>query len=282
MKSGIINGLIYTALFIVVTVSAFKQSALLGFAFLLTCLIVLLIIKRATVFQMIGRAEYGKGSLQKALAWYKRAYKTGSAKPQTIVSYAYLHLKTGNIEEADNILEALSRRNLIKQDRLVLSSNYALIEWKKGNLDKAIEILEDVIKEYETSNIYGSLGYMYIQKGDIDKAYDFNLKAFDYNSSNSIIRDNLGQVLYLKGNYDRAVEIYEPLMETNPTFPDAYYNYALVLREKGEPEKALEKAKAAKKYDLSFLSTITKDDLDSLIDSLESETGSKGILSEGN
>lgn len=279
MKSGIINGLIFGVLFIVILVSAFRQSTLLGFALILLCFLVFVVIKRAVIFQIIGRAQYGKGSLKKALFWYKRAYDTGVAKPQTIVSYAYLHLKNGNINLADEILESLSRRNLTHQDRLVLKSNYALVLWKRGELDKAIETLEEVIKDYETSNIYGSLGYMYIQRGDGEAAYDFNIKAYEYNSSNPVIQDNLGQVLYLKGNYDRAVEIYETLMESNPTFPDAYYNYALVLKELGQGDRALEKAVEAQNYELSFLSTVTKEQIQSLIDALERETGTRDIPS---
>jgi tetratricopeptide (TPR) repeat protein len=145
----------------------------------------------------------------------------------------------------------------------------SLVQWKKGNLDEAINILEDVIKNYETTNVYGSLGYMLIQKGDLDKALEFNLRASDYNSSNSIIMDNLGQTYYLKGNYDKAVEVYANLMESNPTFPDAYYNYALVLKSKNEFSKALEIAKKALNYELSFLSTINKSQIDNLINELQ-------------
>lgn len=152
---------------------------------------------------------------------------------------------------------------------MVLKSNMALVQWKKGNLDEAINTLEEVIKKYETSNIYGSLGYMLIQKGDLDKALEFNLKASEYNSSNAIIMDNLGQTYYLRGNYDKATEIYENIMETNPTFPDAYYNYALVLKARKEYSKAIEIAKKALNYQLSFLSTITRQQIDSLISELE-------------
>ena len=269
MKKGFLQGLIYFILFVVVTVMLFKNSALYGLGFLVLCMGVFCYSKRAAIFSMFGRTSYAKGDMQNGLAWFRKAYKSGVAKPQTIISYAYLLLKTGNIKDSEDILESLSRTKLETSDKMILKSNMALVQWKKSNLDDAISMLEEVIKSYETSNIYGSLGYMLIQKGDLDKALEFNLKASDYNSSNTIIMDNLGQTYYLKGNYDRAVEIYENLMESNPSFPDAYYNYALVLKAKDEFEKALETAKKALTYELSFLSTITKSQIDNLIDELE-------------
>lgn len=269
MKSGFFNSIIYFILFVVIAVIVFKNNVLFGFGILFLFIGIFLYSKRATIFALIGRTSYAKGNLQDALTWYKRAYKSGVAKPQTKVSYAYLLLKTGNIEDAESTLESLSRRKLETNDRMVLNSNMALVQWKKGNLDEAINLLEEVIKSYETSNIYGSLGYMLIQKGDLDKALEFNLKASEYNSSNAIILDNLGQTYYLKGNYDKAVEIYENLMESNPSFPDAYYNYALVLKARSEFSKALDTAKKALNYELSFLSTITRPQIDNLVNELE-------------
>ncbi|HHV96555.1 MAG TPA: tetratricopeptide repeat protein [Clostridiaceae bacterium] len=267
--AGGFSGLIYFILFVVIMVMVFKTNVLAGLALLLVITVFYLYAKRAAIFAFIGRIAYGKGSMQDALKWFERAYKTGVAKPQTIVSYGYLLLKSGNIEEAENILERLSRRSLSENDRMVLKSNMALVQWKKGNLDEAISTLEEVIKKYETTNIYGSLGYMLIQKGDLDKALEFNLKASEYNSSSPIIMDNLANTYYLRGNYDKAAEIYENLMESNPTFPEAYYNYALVLKAKKEYTKALETVKKALNYQLTFLSTITKSQIDNLISELE-------------
>ena len=267
--AGGFSSLIYFILFVVIMVMVFKTNVLAGLIFVLVVTGFYLYIKRAAIFAFIGRMAYGKGNMQDALKWFEKAYKTGVAKPQTIVSYGYLLLKSGKIEDAENVLDRLSRRRLSENDRMVLRSNMALVQWKKGNLDEAISTLEEVIKKYETTNIYGSLGYMLIQKGDLDKALDFNLKASEYNSSSAIIMDNLGHTYYLKDNYDKAAEIYENIMESNPSFPEAYYNYALVLKAKKEYSKALETVKKALNYQLTFLSTITKSQIDSLISELE-------------
>ncbi len=270
MKKGIWVNVLVFIVFVVLTVVLFKTNVFFGLIFLLAIIILLLFTKRAAVLAFIGRTNYFKGNIEQGLAWFEKAYKTGVAKPKTIISYAYLLLKSGNIEDSERILENLLRSRLETDERMLAKSNKALVEWKKGNLDNAIETLEEVISDFETTNIYGSLGYMLIQKGDLDKALEFNLKAYDYNSLNTVILDNLGQTYYLRQEYDKAAEIYKNLLKEEPSFPEAYYNYGLVLKAQNENEKALEMAKKALNYKISFLSTIKKENIDSLIAELES------------
>ena len=99
----------------------------------------------------------------------------------------------------------------------------------------------------------------------MDKALKFNQEAYEYNDSNSIIMDNLGQAYYLNGDYSKAAEIYEKLMAANPTFPEAYYNYGLVLLAMGKKEEALEMMKKALNYDFTYLSTVTKENVEEKI-----------------
>jgi tetratricopeptide (TPR) repeat protein len=273
VKKGIWVNLLVFIVFIVLTVVLFKTNILYGLIFLLAIIILFAFVKRAAILALIGRTNYFKGNIEKGLSWFEKAYKTGVAKPKTIISYAYLLLKSGNIKDSERILENLLRSRLETDERMLAKSNMALVEWKKGELDNAIATLEEVISDFETTNIYGSLGYMLIQKGDLDKALEFNLKAYDYNSSNTIILDNLGQNYYLRQEYDKAANIYESLMEQNPSFPEAYYNYGLVLKAKNDNVKALEMAKKALNYKISFLSTIKKEHIDKLIDDLESISG---------
>lgn len=272
-KRGWIN-LIAFIVFIILTVILFKINVLLGLIFLLVIIALLLFDKRSAVLALIGRLNYAKGKREKGLAWFERAYKTGVAKPKTIISYAYLLLKFGNIKDSEEILDSLLRSRLETDERMLAKSNMALVNWKKGDLDIAIETLQEVISDFENTNIYGSLGYMLIQKGDLDKALEFNLKAYGYNDSNTVILDNLGQTYYLRQEYDKAVDIYKKIMKENPTFPEAYYNYALVLKAKNENEKALEMAKKALNYQISFLSTIKKEDIDKLVTELENISNS--------
>jgi tetratricopeptide (TPR) repeat protein len=246
-----------------------SYSPLAGIAGTLAYILLLMYINRTKVFSYAGSVNYSKGSIEKALVWFERAYKSGRAKPKTVTSYAYLLLKSGNIGDARKILEKQMDSNILKDEKIYAKANMALVKWKQGELHEAIEILEEVIPDFENSTIYGSLGYLLIQNGDLDKALEFNLKAYEYNDSNDIILDNLAQVYYLRGEYDKALEIFDKLIPKKPSFPEAYYNYGLTLHKTGDNENALENMNKALEYKTSFLSTVTKDEIKAGIDSIE-------------
>lgn len=147
--------------------------------------------------------------------------------------------------------------------------------WKKGQLKDGIKMLEDVFSNYKNTTIYGSLGYLLILDGDMNKALNFNKEAYEYNSSDPVILDNLGYTYYKIGNIKKAEEIYRKLIGLNPNFPEAYYNYSCVLKDLGMTESALEMAKKAKNYRLSYLSNLKEEELDNYLEELQSLIATK-------
>jgi tetratricopeptide (TPR) repeat protein len=158
---------------------------------------------------------------------------------------------------------------LSADDKMNVKSNMALVLWKKGQIDDALNMLKEVFENYKTTTIYGSLGFLLILKGDLDKALEFNLEAYEYNDSNAVILDNLGQTYYLMGEYDKSKEIYKKLVSSNPSFPEPYFNYGLVMKQKGNVERALELMNQALTYRFSFLSTVSKEEIEAEIEKLK-------------
>lgn len=268
MPKIIKNLLIFVAAFIIIIV-LFNYNILVGLAAVVAGILFVAYISRARILVLQGTAQYSKGDMDKALFYFKKAFDTGKCKPTSSISYGYLLLRAGRIEESEKILNTLLSGNLKSDEKMTAKSNLALVMWKKGNIDEAISILEEVISNYKNTNVYGSLGYMYILKGDLDKALEFNLEAYEYNSSNNVILDNMGQTYYLMGEQDKAEEIYEKLMANKPTVPGVYYNFGLVLAEKGQTEKALEYTKKALDYKINFLSGVTEAEIRQKIEQLE-------------
>lgn len=242
---------------IVIIIYEFTVNAFMGLVLLLIYAAVMLYIGRAGLFSFIGGLRYSKGLLDESLVWFKRSYETKKASPRTTTSYGYLLLKTGHPDEAEQVLDSLLKKKPGKEDELYIKSNLALVYWKKGRLDEAVSALEEVIAEFKTTTIYGSLGYLLMLKGDLDRALEFNLEAYDYNNTNAIILDNLAQNYFLKGMYDESAEIHEKLLDQKPTFPEAFYNYALLFIELGQKDKALEMLGKAQNAKFSYLSDIT-------------------------
>lgn len=250
---------------VVVIIASFYYSKILGIAFVIVYIGYLLYMNRVGIYSILGSISYGKGQMDKAIKWFGQAYQSQKAHPKMAVSYAYLLLKNGDIQEPEKILTDLLGKKIDKDSEMIAKSNLALVLWKKGQLDEAIAMLEKVHGEFKTSTIYGSLGYLLIAKGDLDRALEYNLEAYHYNDSNTIILDNLGQTYYLRGEYDKAEEIYHKLMASNPSFPEAYYNYGLLLLAKNEKEQALANMEKALNYQFTYLSTVTREEVETKI-----------------
>lgn len=250
-------------------IAAWVYNRLLGYMLFIAFVLYVLFMERSIFYIILTNRNYKKGNLQKALKWLKKACRASGNKPETAILYGYLLLKTGNVEESEKVfLDTLNSR-IDKVSIMKAKSNYALVLWKKGQLEDAVKMLEEVFADYKNTTIYGSLGYLLILTGDLNRALQFNKEAYEFNDSDPVILDNLGYTYYKIGNIKRAEEIYEQLMSLNPSFPEAYYNYSCIQKDMGRIKKALEIANKAKNYRLSFLSNFTEEELDSHLKELE-------------
>jgi tetratricopeptide (TPR) repeat protein len=224
------------------------------------------------IYAIRASGAYQKGNVQETISWLDRAYKTRRAKVSIVTTYGYVLLKYGKLEEAIKIIEEqLSSTKLTDNERYDAKSNYALALWKNGQLDEAISLFEEIISHYKNTSIYGSLGYLYILKGELEKALQFNLTAYDYNNTSGVILDNLGQTYFLIGDLEKADEVFKKLMTMNPKFPEAFYDYALVFDKMGDKEQCIEKLRNALLFKPNYLSAITTEDIESKLKQMESE-----------
>jgi len=257
------------ALPVIGVIIAARINKWLGIAALLAYLLILVYISRARIYTIIGTRKYGLGRLDEAIKWFGRAYATKRASVRAAVNYAYLLLKNAELQKSEEVLQKEAKKHPENQELPYLKSILALVLWKKGELDQAVEMLGEVIQTYRTTSVYGSLGFMLIQKGDLEKALQFNLEALDFNPRDNITNDNLGQNYFLLGQYDKAREIYENLLAKAPSFPEPYYNYGLLMEKLGNREEALESMKKALSMKFSYLSTITREEIETAISRLE-------------
>lgn len=266
MKNFFIRTLVTFILPLILIIILFNINILLGFLSLIAYLLYSFYLSRAGIFTAIGSSSFTKGNNEKALLWFEKAYKTGKMSSSNIASYAYIQLKLGLIDNSENLLKKVLQLKINDDYTNQVKSILALVYWKRQKLDEAIEMLEEVIKKYKTTSIYGSLGYFLVLKGDLEKALAFNLEAYDYNSSDKIIQDNLGQTYLMLEQFEKAKEIYESLLLTNPTFPEAYFNFGLLCEKINQPEKAVELYKRALSSKFSYLSTLTKEQIQAKLD----------------
>ena len=263
--------------FVIVTYS-FSINVLLGVGVIVLTLAILGYIMRGDILAIIARYIYnddhGKGFL-----WYERALKTDKMRPVNILVYAYLLIREGVLDKSEQLI---NKTLFIEKDNLnfeLVSGahiNLSIIKWKRGDLAGAISEIEEVYESgYRSSVMYGTLGCYYLLNGQWSKALEFNKEGYEFNSSDKIIRDNLGYNYYLCGNIIAAEEIYEELIEENPTFLEPYYNYGKVLEVQGSYEAAMENYEKALDIEVKFLSTISHSQVQEAIDNLRERLNSE-------
>ena len=247
---------------------SFLYNATLGKVVLGVFIVYMLFSNRNIFYEVFATKAYKKGDMEKAISLFEKASKA-TQNPRPKITYGYLLLKAGDIEKSSQVFEEMIDSDMDEDSKIKAKSNYALVLWKSGELDSAINLLEEVLSEYTSTVVYGSLGYLYILKGDLEKAVEFNKEAYDYNDSDPIILDNLGNAYYLTGELSKSKEIYKELMNLNPQFPEAFYNYSLLLKKLGKLDEALDYMKKANNFNLSFLSNLTKTDIEKQLKEIE-------------
>lgn len=210
----------------------------------------------------------------KAAEGYERAIAKGLNKPAYLMAYAVLLLRTGKFERAMEIIRMTEKLpNLSTDQKRNLTINYAICQWKLGQLDYAIGALRELLKSCKLSNIYGSLGYMLIERGDktgdYSEARDFNAEALDYDDEDAVVLDNVGQYYQRTGDFPKARTYFEKALAIRPAQVDSMYYLARIKQAEGDIQGAMELIKKARLIHFSALATVTVELLDEYLAELE-------------
>lgn len=173
----------------------------------------------------------------------------------------YFFLKNGFLTEARvifNRLQMEGKLNPLQKKRL--KSVRALVVWKDGQLDDAVEMLEELMEDgYKTSAVYETIGLFYIIGKDAEKALKLCTEAYEYDSDDDVLLDNLAEAYALCGEKTKAKELYEKLLERSPRFPEPYFNYGVMLMEEGRHSEGVEYIGKALEQNFSFLSVLSRE-----------------------
>jgi len=209
-----------------------------------------------------GRLAYfnhANGKIEKAKELYLKAFEKGATDAHVKNAYGVLLLKEGSFTSAKEIFTNLLESNLKHDIKQMCKLNLALCLWKLGNIDGAIELLWEVHKAFRNSKVYGSLGYLLIEKGDMEKAMKYNLEAMEYDDKDPIILDNMGQLHYRKGEMDKAEEYFKKAIECNPKQVDSLFYLGCIAVKRGNNEEGIQYFDQALACRFSALSTVSRE-----------------------
>ena len=215
-----------------------------------------------------ARKVYRKDAVA-AMKWFERAEKHKMNIGQMEL-YAYYLMREGKVEKSEEIYKKLLAAALRPELRLKIRAEHAVLLSKTGRIDEAIEELEEITVHYTNTTTYGSLGYLYILKDSVRKATNYNLEAYDYNSDDPVILDNLTQLYIKLGDLNKAKKYADEMLDKKPYFAEAYYDSAFVYMKLGDVVRAKELIEDARCCRLTFMSTVKEEDIDALDNAIES------------
>lgn len=259
--------IIYIICAAILIVLAYKFNTLLGLG--ITALLLAYGIYSFIPNYYVIRANkaYQAGDFEESKKWYKKAYNTGRAKINIKISYAYILLRTGDTDEAEDVLNRIIRIKGVKPEtKIKAKQQRCMVYFKQGRLDEALEEAYEIYDNgnYKNTTLYGMLGYFKYLNDDVDEALRFCLEAYEYNSDDRDIMDNLSLCYYKKGEYEKAKELSDKIISANPRFVEAYYHGAQIAVKCGNYDTAkgyLEKIPGCR---WSNMTTVTREEVEEL------------------
>lgn len=191
-------------------------------------------------------AKLQKGDAEAAKALYEQAEAEGLTDARSLLTYSVLLIRSGEFQKARDLLVKIQKYPMNDDSRRQLYVNYASVVYKMGEMTKAIELLERQHAKAPSGLIYETLGYLYVEAGDYEKALAYNLEALEYDDEDPITLDNLGQTYYRLGHDKEAAKPYfEKAIAIKSTQIDTLYFLAQYDLEAGNKEEACEKLETA-------------------------------------
>ena len=214
--------------------------------------------------------QLGAGNLAEAKKLYEEAIQAGLSDPRYLLSYSVLLIRQGEYASARELLvKHQNNPQFAGESKRQLFVNYAVCVYKMGEIQKGIEILERQHAKEPSGLVFETLGYLYVEQGDKEKAVAFNLEAMEYDDEDAITLDNLGQTYYrLTGEKDKARTYFEKALKIKPTQIDTLYFLAQYDLEEGNKEAAKQKLTTALEGRFSPLNYVNKDKINAQLATL--------------
>jgi len=208
--------------------------------------------------------KHQRGQTKEARALYEELYQQGEVSASYMLPYAVLLLRSGEegaFEKVKQIMvKAQKAPDMNPERKQQLLMNYAVASWKTGDLDKGVRLLEASHRETPCGLTYQSLGFLYIEQGDAEKALAYNLEALEYDDEDPVILDNLGQTHYrLLKDKEKARGYFEKAHRIKPSQIDTLYFLSRYDLEAGKKEEALERLEEALEGRFSPLNYVTRE-----------------------
>ncbi len=179
----------------------------------------------ARLLKTYGSLQRSMSLFQEAIKSYTRAIEVAKRETYTEAIWPILFLRGISFERSKNWASAesdfISALELSPDQPQVLNyMGYSLLE-RKEKLDQALKMIILAAKKSPDSyHIIDSLGWAYYRKGNFGKALLYLEKAMEIESTDPIVNDHLGDVLWMLGRKREAKFQWKKSLSFNPESVD--------------------------------------------------------------
>ena len=208
------------------------------------------------------------GNNGRAVSLYKKAAEMFGGNIRYKTEYALVLLRVGEYKEAENVLNSIILdRKIPGKDKINPKTYRAMAYHKQGRDEEALEDMEELFETAKTTIVYSMLGYL----RQLDGAAELELceEAYDYNSDDRDICDNLLVALIRTGDLEKAEDIARDLREKYPQFVEGFYHSALLALKKGDKVAAKEYLDKTADCRRSKLTTVSEEEIEKLRKEIE-------------
>lgn len=132
-------------------------------------------------------------------------------------------------------------KKILRADAHDVDGNYLLgaLYAERGEMERALKFTLRAAQHAPRSPfIQNNLGNIYRMGGELDMARQCYLRAIEIDPSAMEPYNNLGILMKRLGDNAAAIEYYQQAIDRNPLFVQAHYNLGKALRESGQEEAA--------------------------------------------
>ncbi|MDR2168342.1 MAG: tetratricopeptide repeat protein [Clostridiales bacterium] len=222
-------------------------------------------LNRKNIWALRGNYFYVTGHAERARPLLKRALEGGVKSPAAHIYYALLLVKEDkNANEAFKYLDrALEYATNVVDERSAYIT-MATCHYMNNDAQAAINVLEGMREKHEYVNTSAlvTLGYLYIQTGELDKALEMSNLAIEDDANYASAWDNLGQIYFKQEDFSRARNAFEQALSLKESLADSNYFMGIICEQEGEKEQAAEYFRKAAISPFAFFNSITQEQAD--------------------
>ena len=212
------------------------------------------------------------GPSEKVWNTLNKAVKAG-VSPEYKNIIALTMIQNYKTDDGIAILQGVIEKNSEQYQTAVAKMYLSMAYFAKKDYAKAIEDLEALIDSgFEENRTFELLARYYLCNNDIAHAKKVIIASRKKEVSTGTMKDDTGLYYIQNGEWKRAREVYEDLLDENPFFPDAYVHAAKVFCHFDDKEKALECLDYALSKRFHSTDIYTEDDILKLKEEISGKT----------